>query len=169
MADEEWFRSFMRRNSEMTVRVAQATSLSRATSFNKNNMNAFYNNLSVVMDRYKFEPQQIYNTDETGITTVQKPDRVVARRGAQQVGSVTSAERSTLVTLAFAVNAIGNSFPPFFVFPRVRFQNHFIRDGPVGSNGTANPSGWMQDEAFPGTFQETYKCICSTEGIAFTR
>lgn len=148
MAGEEWFRSFMRRNPNLSVRAAQATSLSRATSFNKTNVDAFYNNLQIVMDRDQFEPQDIYNVDETGITTVQKPDRVVARRGARQVGALTSAERGTLVTLAFAANALGNSIPPVFVFPRVRYQEHFIRDGPVGSVGTANPSGWMQEETF---------------------
>ena len=148
MAGEEWFRMFMRRNRELSVRSAQATSLSRATSFNKTNVDAFYDNLTVVMDRHKFEPQDIYNADETGITTVQKPDRVVARRGARQVGSVTSAERGTLVSVAFAANAIGNVIPPFFVFPRVRYHDHFIRDGPIGSAGTANPSGWMKNESF---------------------
>lgn len=33
MAGEEWFRSFMKRNPELSVRAAQATTLSRATSF----------------------------------------------------------------------------------------------------------------------------------------
>lgn len=148
IAGEDWFLAFMARNPELSVRAAQATSLSRATSFNRTNVEAFFDNLQTVMDRHKFEPQDIYNVDETGVTTVQKPDRVVARRGIKQVGSVTSAERGTLVTLAFAVNAIGNVIPPFFVFPRVRFQDHFLRDGPIGSTGTAYPSGWRQDSGF---------------------
>lgn len=148
MAGEEWFRSFMRRNPELSVRAAQATSLSRATSFNKTNVDAFYDNLTIVMNRQQFEPQNIFNVDETGITTVQKPNRIIARRGSRQVGALTSAERGTLVTLAFAANALGNVIPPLFVFPRVRYQDHFIRDGPVGSVGAGNPSGWMQEETF---------------------
>ncbi|KAL1251473.1 hypothetical protein QQF64_019269 [Cirrhinus molitorella] len=86
--------------------------------------------------------------DETGITTVQKPEKILARRGQKQVGAVTSGERGTLVTVACAVNALGNAIPPHFVFPRVNFHLHFIRDGPPGCTGTANKSGWMQDEAF---------------------
>ncbi|KAF2894733.1 hypothetical protein ILUMI_11439 [Ignelater luminosus] len=147
MAGEEWFRSFMNRNPSPSVGVAQATSLSRATSFNKTNVEAFYDNLQNVMGRHTYEPQDIYNLDETGVTTVQKPD-IVARRGIRQVGALPSAERGTLVTVAFALNALGNTIPPLFIFPRVRYHDHFVRDGPVGSIGTANPSRWMQDTSF---------------------
>lgn len=70
--------------------------------------------------------------DETGVTTVQKPNKVVAKRGFKQIGAITLAERETLVTLAAAVSGGGNSVLPFLVFPRVHFKNHFIRDGPIG-------------------------------------
>lgn len=59
--------------------------------------------------------------DETGVTTVQKPNRVIAGRGFKQIGRITSAERGALVTMAVAVSAAGNSIPPFFVFPRAHF------------------------------------------------
>ena len=45
---------------------------------------------------------------------MQKPCRIVAKRGMKQVGFTTSAKRGALVTVAFAVSAIGNSIPPFF-------------------------------------------------------
>jgi len=50
--------------------------------------------------------------------------------------------------LVLAVNASGNSVPPMFVFPRVKFHDHFIRDGPVGSIDVAHPSGWMMENNF---------------------
>ncbi|XP_043468651.1 uncharacterized protein LOC122502578 [Leptopilina heterotoma] len=142
-----WFKSFMLRNPELSVRTAQGESLSRATSFNRINVDAFYDNLKSIMDRHDFEAKNIYNFDELGVTTIQKQDRVVARRGSEQIGSITS-EKGTLVTLAFTVNAVGNVLPPMFVFPRVRFRDHFIKDAPLGSVGVANTSGWMQDDNF---------------------
>ncbi|KAK7149284.1 hypothetical protein R3I94_008801 [Phoxinus phoxinus] len=83
-----------------------------------------------------------------GITTVQVPDRVIAVTGERQVGAMTSGERGTLVTIAFAGNAQGNHVPPFFIFPRKKYRDHFVRDGPAGSIGSANGSGWMQEAEF---------------------
>ncbi|VEN49389.1 unnamed protein product [Callosobruchus maculatus] len=148
MAGEVWLKLFMERHSNLSLRLPQATSIARATSFNKTNVALFFQNYTGVLDRYELEAKDIWNVDESGITTVQKPDRVIARRGEKQVSGMTSAERGTLVTLALAGNAIGNYIPPMFIFPRKRFQDHFIRDGPTGSVGTANGSGWMHVDDF---------------------
>ncbi|XP_071639548.1 uncharacterized protein [Temnothorax longispinosus] len=147
-AGADWFSSFMKRNAELSIRCAQPTSISRATSFNATNVKLFFDNLAKVLDRYHFEAKDIYNVDETGMTTVQRPDRIVTKKGTRQVGALTSAERGTLVTVTVAVNAIGNSIPPMFLFPRLRYQEHFVTDGPVGCIGAGNPSGWMQEEQF---------------------
>lgn len=101
-----------------------------------------------VLLKYKFEGQDIYNLDETGIITVQKTEIVVAACGKKQVGAITSAERGTSVTMCLAVNAIGNCIPPMFVFPRVNYKDYFVRGGPPGCVGVVNKSGWMQGNEF---------------------
>ncbi|XP_065124996.1 uncharacterized protein [Paramisgurnus dabryanus] len=148
MAGPDWFSSFMKRNPRLSVRSPQATSLSRATSFNRANVELFFNRLREVIDKNGFDGSDIWNVDETSVTTVQAPSRVVARRGVKQVGAMTSGERGTLVSVAYAVQALGNTIPPFFVFPRKNFKDHFVQSGPLGSAGSANSSGWMQEEDF---------------------
>ncbi|XP_065665564.1 uncharacterized protein LOC136086990 [Hydra vulgaris] len=122
--------------------------MARATAFNRYTVGEFFTNLKDVRLRHKFQPQNIYNVDETGLTTVQKPVKVIAEKGDKQVGRITSAERGTLVTVCCAVNAIGNSIPPFFIFPRVHFKGSMLNGGPPGCVGVANPSGWMNCAMF---------------------
>ena len=55
--------------------------------------------------------------DETGVTTVRKPDRIIGRRGTKQIGVITSAERGTLITVVGIISASGNSIPTYFIFP----------------------------------------------------
>ena len=101
-----------------------------------------------VLDTYKFNNYDIYNIDETGATTVHRPDRIVASKGTKQVGALTSAERGTLVTVAVVVSASGTLVPPMFVFPRVKFRDYFIANGSYGCVGSANPSGWIKPNDF---------------------
>ena len=147
-AGEVWLKLFMQRYPTLSIRLPQPTSIARATSFNKTNVAAFFANYTGVLNKHNFDAKDIWNVDETGITTVQKTDRIIARQGEKQVSAMTSMERGRLVTLAFAGNAIGNYIPPMFIFPLKRYKDHFVRDGPTGSVGRANGSGWMQEDDF---------------------
>lgn len=122
--------------------------MQRATNFNRINVSIFFDKLASVRDRYSFTAAQIWNLDETGVTTVQRVSKIIAEKGTKQVGGITSSERGVLVTVCVAVSAIGNCTPPMFLFPRKNYHDHFIRDGPPGSIGAANGSGWMMVEEF---------------------
>ena len=124
-------------------------------------MSLFFDNLDSLYKRYNFGPQSIYNVDETGLTTVQNPCKVVAPKGVKQIGSITSAERGTLVTLCCAVSALGHAIPPMFVFPRVRYSERMVDSGPAGCVGTSHKSGWMNNE----NFLHFLKAFCDTQQV----
>ena len=113
-AGTDWYYGFMRRHPQLSLRTPEATSAARARGFNRISVNAFYNLLEQLMHRNRYGPGQIYNVDETGITTVQgQSSRIVGRRGKKQVGCLTSAERGVLVTAVICMNAMGNYIQSF--------------------------------------------------------
>ncbi|XP_033232106.1 uncharacterized protein LOC117183060 [Belonocnema kinseyi] len=148
MAGQDWLTSFLKRYPRMSIQIPQATSLARATSFNRTTVANYFSLYKATLDKRKIEPFEIYDMGETGFTTDQTPDRIVSRLGSKQIGRITSAERGTLATLELAVSAQGNVVPPFFVFPRKKFKAHFLNGALIGSAGADNPSGWMTAEIF---------------------
>lgn len=59
------------------------------------NVEAFNDDLSVVMGRHTYESQDIYKVDGTGVTTVQKLDKILVKRGIQYLGALTLVKRGT--------------------------------------------------------------------------
>uniref|UniRef100_T1I899 Uncharacterized protein n=2 Tax=Rhodnius prolixus TaxID=13249 RepID=T1I899_RHOPR len=70
IAGREWLVGFMSRHKKLTLRKPESTSLGRAACFNQANLDAFYNNLREVYQQHSFLPQDIWNVDETGVTTL---------------------------------------------------------------------------------------------------
>ena len=65
-----------------------------------------------------FATRQIWNMEEIGLPTVStKVVTIFTEKGNKKIGTKTSAETGTNVTMAFGVSATGQSIPPFFFFP----------------------------------------------------
>ena len=146
-AGRGWWLGFKQRLN-LSIRTPEATSIGRASAFNRHNVNLYFSNLARVLDEYQFEARQIFNLDETGVTSVQNPKRIVTVKGTRKVGSITSADGGQLVTVVYSIYANGNVVPPMLIFPRKNYRNHFVRGGPQSSIGKANPSGWINEKLF---------------------
>ena len=149
-AGEYWLSGFRKRNNTLSLRSPEATSLGRSIGFNRIVVSRFFEIYQSLLQRFdNIGPHNIWNLDETGISTVVQPRQVFAEKGIKQVGRITSAERGTTVTLCCCINAVGNVIPPVYVFPRVHFKDHMLNGAPSGSCGLAYHSGWMNFELFP--------------------
>lgn len=88
---------------------------------NRNNVMLLYNKLQELLNRHPAfsNGSRIYNLNETGVTTVQCPKKVLTEKGTKRLNMVTSAERGPLITVCRIINAYGQSIPPTIIFPRV--------------------------------------------------
>lgn len=162
-AGKAWLRGFLTRNQNISLRKPEATSINRVTAFNRDEVSRFYRNLTTVMDKYQFSPTRIYNADETGITTVQKPVKIYAEKGQRRVGFITSAERGKTTTIMCAISASGIYVPPLFIYARKRMNAQLKRNGPPGALYCCTDNGWINENVFVQWLDHFKKFVKSTK------
>jgi len=148
MAGKEWLRSFLKRNADLSIRAPEATNISRAVGFNRAQVAIFTNLLKECFQSGKYTAQSIWNVDESGITNVHKPCKIVATKGARQVNKITSGERGATVTVICAMSAAGQYVPPMMIWPRKRMADALMRGAPPGSIGAVSDNGWTDCSLF---------------------
>ena len=127
-----WYHSFMSRWPELKLMKPFGLELHRAKT-------RYYQELGSILDKYslKDRPGRIYNIDEKGLYTSPSPLAI----------AVTSGSR-LLVTVIRCGNALGQSVPPFFVFPGARMKPELLEGATPGTDGTVTETGWSNSVVF---------------------
>lgn len=151
-ATHDWYYAYMARHPELTLKSPEGMSIARAIAFNKTTVNTFFDVYAEAMSKHQFTPDRIFNIDETSLSTVMKPVKVVCQKG-QPVASQISRERGATMTFVGIINAAGHFLPPVFIIPRKRWNETFMRETIDGSKGILHQNGWMNGECFLETLQ----------------
>lgn len=158
IAGKKWFYRFMKDHPALSLRVPEATSMARSKGFNRERVNEFFDKYEAILDEHKFTADQIYNMDETALSTVHKPSKVVAQKGKHQVGAITSGERGLTTTGVCAMNAAGEFIPPMLIFKRSRMNDTLKKGAPPNTAFGCSKNGWMTSELFVQWLQHFIKC-----------
>ena len=145
---DNWFYRFIKRWPDIKVVRPQKLSISRAKSASRETLDKYYKELGTVLttNGLKDKPQNIFNIDETGVTSEHSPPKIICDKNIKPQ-NITSA-RSSTVTIIAAGNALGNSVPPYYVFPGQRWNEDFMKGACPGAAGEMSKTGWSNSIIF---------------------
>lgn len=173
-AGRAWFEGFQRRHPKLTLRTPQPLSYCRALCSNQETIDDFFGKLGALYGRLNLvsKPMLIFNSDETGISVVHKPGKVVAELGRHNVYSLTSAERGKTHTILSCVSASGYVLPPMMIYPRKKAVPDKLKEGAVpGTLLVVRVAGLTQNSIWNGstfsynTFPQSDPCYCFRMGM----
>ena len=149
-AGKDWLTGFLKHSETLSIIKPDATRLGRSTSLNWHTVNKFFANLKESIAKNDIQSGRIWDVDETKITTVHNPPKIVGDKKMKQLGQVTTAELGVLVTGVSYVGSAGLSIPPAYGWPRKTDRNiaNYMRGTPRNSLGQFHESGWMTNDNF---------------------
>jgi hypothetical protein len=150
-AGRSWFDGFRKRHPQLTIRTPLPLSYCRAISATPDTISEFFGKVGSLYGRLNLfsKPNQIYNTDETGVSVVHKPGKVLAQLGRRTVYSISSAEKGKTHTILACVSAAGYVLPPVMVYPRKRPVPDNFKVGAVPNTlFLSSENGWINSDLF---------------------
>lgn len=148
-AGSDWYKGFVVRHPDLTLRKPEPTSIARARGFNRPQVYRFFDLLEAEIEKHDIDATRLYNMDETGIqTSSNKPPRVLTKVGKRQVGLIASTERGRTTTVVCCCNAAGSFVPPFLIFARKKMNSRLLDGAPPCAQGTCSDNGWINGPVF---------------------
>lgn len=149
---ERWYKNFLKRNPEISVREAESINKARAT-ITEEFIRSWFRELQNFLKENHIEdvmtdPSRIYNGDESGFSLCPKTGKVLAPRGYKNVYSIKLGNEKETITVLVTFNANGNICPPLVIFPYVRPPKVLIQNMPENWVLGKSDSGWMRSEVF---------------------
>ena len=144
-----WWKSFLHRNQDLSLRRADSTAHIRMDSINQESISQYFNLLEQTMRSHNIQksPNQIYNMDETGMPLSPRTPNIVTQNGQKKVRYRTSGKKEQITIIACA-NAAGQAIPPMIIFEG-KYLNHEWTIGEVpGTIYGMSEKGWTDQELF---------------------
>ena len=156
-AGKDWYYSFMKRHTELSLRKPERLSKCRAKMTNEAILSNFYDVIEsiVTVDGTDIEPHTIFNCDEVGVGLDFRPSKVVASRKAHSLWSVNSGDKTNITVLACGA-ADGIMCPPMVIYKGLRENKVLKETAPDGWLVKFSPSGWINSVLFEQWFEELF-------------
>jgi hypothetical protein len=142
VAGDKWYYGFIANHPAIPLRQPEANSVARARGFCKENVT------DKIVNENNLDVGRIFNMHKTALSTVQKPQKVLARKGKHQVGAVTSVERGTNPRCMCCMSAAGMFVRPLLKFKKLRFKFELSTGASPGTQFACTENGWITSDVF---------------------
>ncbi|XP_050305884.1 uncharacterized protein LOC126743011 [Anthonomus grandis grandis] len=149
MPGMDWFKSFMSRNKDLTVKLAENTKRVRG-ALTREVIQKYFENLQVTLK--DVPAQNIINYDETNFVDDPGSAKVITKRGAKHAHRLIDSSK-TSTTVMFAIAADGTLLPPYTVYKAKHSYDGWTEGGIEGARYNRSMSGWFDSDIFEDWFK----------------
>ena len=154
---EGWWRRFLQRQPDLSLRRGDTTAHVRMNAVNKKTMEQYISLLNDVLDEHELhtKPSQIYNVDESGIPFDPRPPNIVATKGTKKVRYRASGRKGQ-VTIVGCASASGHAIPPMVIFDAQKLNPAWTEGEFPGTKYGLSKNGWINSELFEAWLSEHF-------------
>ncbi|CEL61987.1 hypothetical protein RSOLAG1IB_04738 [Rhizoctonia solani AG-1 IB] len=130
----------------LSTYTSRALDGKRAAAVNQNTLSAWFKMLGEMMEEYGFDPDIIFNMDETGI----HPDsgsgeKVIGPLGQKTIYQTRNGSPENITVIA-TICADGTSIPPVVIFKAKHYQVQWNQENPINASIGHSLKGWITGE-----------------------
>ncbi|TGZ48876.1 Uncharacterized protein DBV15_12526, partial [Temnothorax longispinosus] len=148
---QHWYRAFMNRHPNLSTRIAQNLTSTRAavTEVDLRNWFAKVKQYLDTKNLLHIEPHRVFNLDESAFMLVPKDNKVITEKGVKAPYQIVSGNEKASLTILFTVAASGVMPPPMILFDlKTSPKKNVLDQIPRGWGVENTERGWMTGESF---------------------
>ena len=156
---EGWWRRFLKRQSDLSLRQGDSTAHVRMDAMNQETMDHYFSLLHDTLTTHDLldKPAQIYNVDESGVPLNPRPPKIVSAKGREtKKVRYRSSSRKGQITVVACANAVGQAIPPMVIYDAAKLNPAWTKDEVPGTKYGLSPNGWINTDLFEGWFMEHF-------------
>ena len=145
-----WFDAFRKRHPELSPRMVQNLSASRALP-TRERLRSWFNKVEqylISTNLKDIDPSRIMNLEESVFSPCPKAGYMFARKGSKSVHNVVTGNDKNTISVLFTITGAGEMAPPMISFSYQRLPSVIARKIPDGWSVGNTENGWMTSESF---------------------
>uniref|UniRef100_A0A8D8A5R6 (northern house mosquito) hypothetical protein n=1 Tax=Culex pipiens TaxID=7175 RepID=A0A8D8A5R6_CULPI len=167
-AGYKWYRGFLRRHPEISVRKPEKVS-SAAATVEPEDIRRWHRMVGANLEEEGYaeilkDPSRLFNGDEFGLVLDPETKAVLVPKKTKNAYQIDTGSKKS-ITVLNSYSATGQAVPPCVILPYKRIPAEVTKSFPADWGVGKTESGWMTTEAFSGYIKKVFHPFLVQENI----